>query len=83
MKGCCFPPYQNIKKINVKLDNYNEPDKVNLLLDEFNKANAKVAVLCNHQKNITKASNKQIENLDRMIKNAKDKLRKAKKSKKI
>ena len=27
-------------------------DKINLLLDEFNKANAKVALLCNHQKKI-------------------------------
>lgn len=73
---------KELKKITAKYENYNEPDKINLLLDEFNKANAKVAMLCNHQKNITKSSNKQIENLDRMIKNAKTKLKKAKKSKK-
>ena len=72
---------KELKKINGKFDNYNETDKINLLLDEFNKANAKVAMLCNHQKNITKSTNKQIENLDKMIKNARTKLRKAKKSK--
>ena len=65
-----------------KFESYNESDKINLILDEFNKANAKVALLCNHQKNINKSTNKQLENLDKMIKNAKQKLQKAKKSKK-
>ena len=73
---------KELKKINTRLGSYKESDKVNLLLDEFNKANAKVAMLCNHQKNITKSNNQQIENLDRMIKNAKLKIRKAKKAKK-
>ncbi len=73
---------KELKKINAKFDSYDKEDKINLLLDEFNKANAKVAMLCNHQKNITKSTNKQIENLDNMIKNAKNKLRAAKKSKK-
>lgn len=73
---------RELRKITNKYDKYEEPDKINVLLDEFNKANAKVAMLCNHQKNITKSTNKQIENLDRMIKNAKLKLRQAKKAKK-
>jgi DNA topoisomerase I len=73
---------KELKKITKKFDSYNEPDKVNLLLDEFNKANAKVAMLCNHQKNVNKSANKQLERLDQMIKNAKQKLRQAKKSKK-
>ena len=73
---------KELKKINKKFDTYTEEDKVNLLLDEFNKANAKVAMLCNHQKNINKSTNKQLERLDVMIKNAKIKLRQAKKSKK-
>ena len=72
---------KELKKINKKFDTYDKTDKVNLLLDEFNKANAKVAMLCNHQKNINKSTNKQIENLDRMIKNAKQKLQLAKKAK--
>jgi DNA topoisomerase-1 len=53
-----------------------------MLLDEYNKANAKVAMLCNHQKNITKSSNQQIERLDDMIKKARTKIRKAKRAKK-
>ncbi len=76
---------KELKKINKKFDSekeINDIDKVNMLLDEFNKANAKVAMLCNHQKNITKSTNKQLENLDRMIKDAKKKLTAAKKSKK-
>ena len=73
---------KELKKINKKFDTYTEEDKVNLLLDEFNKANAKIAMLCNHQKNINKSTNKQLEKLDAMIKNAKIKLRQAKKSKK-
>lgn len=73
---------KELKKITAKFANYDEPDKVNLLLDEFNKANAKVAMLCNHQKNINSSTNKQIETLDKMIKNAKIKLQQAKKAKK-
>lgn len=73
---------KELKKISKKYDSYNENDKINILLDEFNKANAKVAMLCNHQKNITKSTNQQIENLDKMIKNAKEKIKLAKKAKK-
>ena len=51
-----------------------------MLLDDFNKANAKVALLCNHQKNINKSTNKQLERLDNMIKNARKKIKKAKQS---
>lgn len=72
---------KELKKITKKYENYDEADKINLLLDEFNKANAKVARLCNHQKNITKNTNKQIENLNKMIKKSQEKLRKARKSK--
>lgn len=71
---------KELKKISTKFANYEESDKINVLLDEFNKANAKVAMLCNHQKNITKSSNKQIENLDRMIANARKKLQAARKA---
>ena len=73
---------KELKKIDAKFDSYDNTNKLNLLLDEFNKANAKVAMLCNHQKNITKNSNKQIESLDNMIKNARAKLAAAKKASK-
>ncbi|XWV25069.1 dna topoisomerase 1b [Tupanvirus deep ocean] len=73
---------KELNRINKKFDSNTETDKINLLLDEFNKANAKVAMLCNHQKNVNKSTNKQLERLDQMIKTAKQKLRQAKKSKK-
>jgi len=73
---------KELKKITKKFAGYEETDKINLLLDEFNKANAKVAMLCNHQKNINKSTNKQLERLDEMIKKTKTKIRQAKRSKK-
>lgn len=73
---------KELNKINKKYDSYDEADKINILLDDFNKANAKVAQLCNHQKNITKSTNEQLKKLDESIKKAQDKLRKARRSKK-
>lgn len=71
---------KELNKISNKYENYEEDDKVNVLLDEFNKANAKVAMLCNHQKNINKSNNKQIDNINEMIKKQRRALRKARKS---
>ena len=51
---------RELKKITSKFDSYENDDKVNLLLDEFNKANAKVALLCNHQKSVSKNFKNQI-----------------------
>ena len=73
---------KELKKITIKYSSYDNDDKINLLLDDFNKANAKVAMLCNHQKNINKSTNKQLEKLDEMIKNAKKRISQAKKAKK-
>lgn len=71
---------KELKKVSKKFETYDQPDKINVLLDEFNKANAKVAMLCNHQKNVNKSTNKQLETIDRMIASAKEKLVKAKNS---
>lgn len=73
---------KELRKISAKYDSYELDDKINLLLDDFNKANAKVAYLCNHQKNITQSTNKQLEHLNEMISNARKKLTKEKKKKK-
>lgn len=54
-------------------------DKIDLLLDEFNKANAKVALLCNHQKNVSKNINKQIDKINESIKKNKKTLMNLKK----
>ena len=73
---------KELKKITKKYVNYDEADKVNILLDEFNKANAKVAMLCNHQKNINKSATKQLGSLNLRIKAYRSRLRKLQKSKK-
>ena len=68
---------KELKKISNKLDTYEEADKINLLLDEFNKANSKVAILCNHQRNITKNNTQITEKINESIKKLKAKIRKA------
>ena len=60
-------------KISTKFESYENDDKVNLLLDEFNKANAKVALLCNHQKSVNKNFKDQIDKMNNQIKDAKKK----------
>lgn len=60
--------FQNeISGINSKFDKYKDDDKINVLLDLYNKANVKVAMLCNHQKNVSKSFNDQIEKIDEKI----------------
>lgn len=58
-----------------KYKNYKKDDKMDLLLLEFNKANSKIAVLCNHQKNITKSFNSGLMKINEMIKNLKEKIK--------
>ena len=61
--------FQNeISSINEKFNNYSNDDKLNILLDMYNKANVKVAMLCNHQKNVSKSFNDQIEKMNDKIK---------------
>lgn len=52
--------------------------EIQILLNSYTKANATVAMLCNHQKNITKSTNQQIKNLTDTIKQAKAKIKQAK-----
>ena len=65
---------EELKKLDMTINNYTDDDKINYLLDGYNRANARVATLCNHQKNITKSSNTQIEKLNTMIKEINKKL---------
>ncbi len=53
-----------------KLDS-KDVDKINLILDLYVKANIKVALLCNHQKNVSKSFNDQIEKINDRIKELK------------
>ena len=69
---------KELKKITKKYEN--NTDK-SLLLDEFNKANAKVAQLCNHQKNVGKNFKDNLTKLDTQLKKVKSDLKKAKENK--
>lgn len=69
-------------KNDISFEKLNEMDKINILLDEFNKANAKVATLCNHQKNISNSFTEQLEKINERIKVLKKKLRNIRKNEK-
>lgn len=74
-----------LNDINKEIDkmNHDDANKINLILDMYNKANIKVAILCNHQKNISKSFNEQIDKMNEKIdelKNNKKELVKEKES---
>lgn len=69
---------KELKKLEKKMDEYDSDDKLNFLLDGFNKANAKVAILCNHQKNISKSFTGQIGSIKKQIKDTMKKIKNAK-----
>lgn len=66
---------QELNEINLKIEKMNHDDsfKINLILDMYNKANVKVALLCNHQKNISKSFGEQIEKISDRLKELKKK----------
>lgn len=64
---------KELNKAKGKFDNLEGINKVNLLLDEYNKANAKVALLCNHQKKVTSSFNEQISKINDRLKVLKQK----------
>jgi DNA topoisomerase-1 len=65
---------QELQAITSKYKSYDKSDKLNLLLGMFNKANAKVAMLCNHQKNVSKGFEDSVEKINVKIKEYKKKL---------
>ena len=70
--------YKELKKLDKKANDYTGSDKLNFLLDGFNKANAKVAILCNHQKNVSKSFSDQLSTVNAQIKSIKQKIASAK-----
>jgi DNA topoisomerase-1 len=79
---------EELNSISKTIDNFkgDEVQKVNLILDMYNKANVKVATLCNHQKNVSKSFNDQlvkINNNIKELKNEKKRLEKIKEENKI
>jgi DNA topoisomerase I len=57
-----------INKINKTYENYTKDDLKKVLLDAYLKANIKVALLCNHQKKISKTFSEQIKKISDSIK---------------
>jgi len=54
-----------------KIMTNDENERINILIALFNQANSEVAILCNHQKNVGKGYETQIEKIDDMIKKLK------------
>lgn len=59
---------RELNAITKKFKNENLDNKIKFILTEFNKANAKVAILCNHQKSVSKNFNLQLEKILNQIK---------------
>lgn len=70
---------KELHKIEKKISGLEEIDKINRLYSEFNKANAKVALLCNHRKKVSSTFNQQIDKISSSIKEKRTRLRKIKK----
>jgi DNA topoisomerase-1 len=72
-----------LNEINSQIDKMGKDDsnKINLILDMYNKANVKVAVLCNHQKNVSKSFNEQVKKIDEKITELKAKKKELEKEK--
>jgi len=68
---------KELKKISKKFDSLDDDSKLNRLYDEYNKANAKVALLCNHQKKVTSNFSEQIKKIDQQIKKVKKQIKNA------
>lgn len=93
MKGLTAKVFRTYKASNLlqkelnkiekeKKEKEEDDDKIKRLLQEFNKANTKVALLCNHQKKVSKTFNEQVEKIDEKIKEYKKKIQKLKRKKK-
>lgn len=63
-----------------KLKKLSEQERVNILTNLINQANAEVAILCNHQKAVSKSFSSQLDKMDEQIKKTKATLKKTKTS---
>jgi DNA topoisomerase I len=66
---------KELRNASKKYSEIDDINKINFMYDEYNKANAKVALLCNHQKKVTESFNVQLEKLSVMVKELKVKLK--------
>jgi DNA topoisomerase-1 len=56
-----------------KLEGLDENERLNVLISLFNQANTSVALLCNHQKNVSKGMDDSLDKIDTRIKELKKK----------
>lgn len=69
--------------INSKYKGYDKGDKLQVLMDLYNKANVKVALICNHQKNVSKGFKDQLKKIDERIHELKERKKTSKNPEKI
>jgi DNA topoisomerase-1 len=69
---------KELDNIFYKFKNYNKNDKSQLIKNEINIANKKVALLCNHQKAVSKNFNEQLKKFDDRINEQNNKKKKLK-----
>lgn len=70
------------KKYPPPTDGKTDPTTIKLLLDGFNNANAKVALLCNHQRQVSAGFDDQVSKLKKQINEIKNKIKKIEENKK-
>ena len=84
-----FRTYNASNLFQIELDNISdeiekndEDNNINLILNKYQKANVKVALLCNHQKNVSKTFNEQLNKLNDKVKDYKNKKKELENTKK-
>ena len=66
-----------------KMEQLPETERINYLISIFNQANTMVAILCNHQKNVSTNLTESLNKIDNMIKKLKDKKKKTNNKEKL
>ena len=75
---------KELDRVNTNvLEKMPESERINYLISIFNQANTAVALLCNHQKNVSTDIEKSLTKINEMIKKYKDKKNKIKNKEKI
>jgi len=64
-----------------KIKKLSEQERINILVNMINQANAEVAILCNHQKAVSKSYSSQLDRIDEQVKKQRASLKKVKTSK--
>ena len=67
----------------IKMEKLPETERINYLISIFNQANTMVAILCNHQKNVSTNLTESLNKIDNMIKKLKDKKKKTNNKEKL